>query len=153
METRRTFTVKIFLRRLPRTFQQFPVHPHQRLCQFVKITRTGHPVIHLGIDIYRIIALPRRDPVAVPDTLQVCRLRARSGTGNQQIPSIIKQQLLQPRILAVFFILFQPFRKIHPVSAAISKRQFHSLKILLILPDMFFPQLFHRHPGSLLILK
>ena len=153
MKTRRTLTLKILLRCLPRIFQQFPVHPHQRLCQFMKITRTGHPVVHLGIDVYRIIALPGRDSVAVPDSLQICRLCPRSGTGNQQIPTIIKQQLLQSRILAVFFILFQPFRKIHSVSAVISKRQFHSLKILLILSDMFFPQLFYGYPGLLLILK
>ena len=57
------------------------------------------------------------------------------------------------KILAIFFILFQPFRKIHSVSAVISNRQFHSLKILLILPDMFFPQLFYGYPGLLLILK
>ena len=139
MKARRTLTVKILLRRLPRIFQQFPIHPHQRLRQFMKITRTGHPVVHLCINIYRIIALPGRDPVAVPDSLQICRLCPRPRTGNQQIPPIVKQQLLQSRILAVFFILFQPVRKIHSVSAAISKRQFYSLKILLILPDMLFP--------------
>ena len=153
VKTRRTFTVKILLCRLLRIFQQFPIHPHQRLRQFMKITGTGHPVVHLCIDIYRIIALPGRDPIAVPDSLQICRLCPRPRTGNQQIPPIVKQQLLQSRILAVFFILFQPFRKIHSVSAAISKRQFHSLKILLILSNMFLPQLFYRHSGAFLILK
>ena len=45
----------------------------------------ARPVVHLGVDVDRVLAFPRRVQQVVPDALQVRWLRARPRTGDQQV--------------------------------------------------------------------
>ena len=54
------------------------------------------PVVHFRIDVDRIFAVPRRHEILVPDTLQRRRKIPRAAAPDQQIPSVVKQQLCKP---------------------------------------------------------
>lgn len=49
----------------------FPDHPDERFVKFGKIGDFGRPVVHLGIDVGRILAVPWRSHAVVPDSLKV----------------------------------------------------------------------------------
>ena len=76
MKTCCTVAAKICFLGLFSIIQKLAVHPHKRLDQLMQPARSRHPVVHLGVDVDRIIAVPRRQLFAVPESLQVCRLTA-----------------------------------------------------------------------------
>ena len=57
------------------------------------------PVVHLRIDIDRVLAVPRRALLIVPQPLQVRGLGARSAAGNHEITSILKEQCCKLRVI------------------------------------------------------
>ena len=65
------------------------------------------PVIHLSINVGRIIRSPRRLNVPVPDALQIGRHITRSGTGYQQIASELVIELFQVVVRLSVPIVFQ----------------------------------------------
>ncbi len=65
---------------------------HQRLMHLRQICSLRRPVVHLRIDVDRIVGAPRRAQVLVPDALQVRRKGSRSGACYQQIAAILEQQ-------------------------------------------------------------
>ena len=144
MKTCCTVAAKICFCGLFSIIQKLAVHPHKRLDQLMQPARSRHPVVHLGVDVDRIIAVPRRQLFAVPESLQVCRLTAGAGTGNQQISSKIKHQRFQCSIVRIFFVLQNPFPQIQLLPAAFRKFQFNPVKKLLILCNMFLLQYFKR---------
>ena len=69
--------------------------------RFVALGEVGHlggPVVHLGVDVDRIVAAPGRTHRLVPDALQVGRLAAGPGAGDQQIAAEVEQQRRQSGI-------------------------------------------------------
>ena len=71
MKTCCTVAAKICFCGLFSIIQKLAVHPHKRLDQLMQPARSRHPVVHLGVDVDRIIAVPRRQLFAVPESLQV----------------------------------------------------------------------------------
>ncbi|MNC26098.1 hypothetical protein D3C75_742160 [compost metagenome] len=71
----------------------------QRLMAFSQVADLRRPVVHLGIDVKGIIAAPRRPGGGIPDALQVGRLCARPGAGNEKVTSVLEQQLGQSGVL------------------------------------------------------
>ena len=51
---------------------------HERFMAFRKIGRLGRPVVHLGVDVDRVLASPRRAGEFIPQSLQIRRLPARA---------------------------------------------------------------------------
>ena len=76
--------------------RQFPDHSEKRFLAFRQIGEFGRPVVHFRIDVDRIFAVPRRHEILVPDTLQRRRKIPRAAAPDQQIPSVVKQQLCKP---------------------------------------------------------
>ena len=50
---------------------------------FIQVGGACRPIIHLNIDIIMIVHTPRSIDIIMPDTLQIRRHIARTGTGNQ----------------------------------------------------------------------
>jgi len=70
------------------------VHHHrdQRLDALAQGRRLGGPVVHLRVDVDRVLAAPGRTHAVVPDALEVGRLCARPGAGDQQVASELEVQ-------------------------------------------------------------
>ena len=73
----------------------------QRLVAFAERGRFGRPVVHLGVDVAGVLAVPRRTQLVVPDALQVGRLAARAAGADQQVAAVLEDQRGQVRIVAV----------------------------------------------------
>ena len=67
----------------------------QRLVTFRQVGHLGGPVVHLGVDVDRVFAFPRRLLRFVPQALQIGRLPARSAGGNHQIAAELEEQRRQ----------------------------------------------------------
>ncbi len=52
----------------------------QRLCTLAQIRRLGRPVVHFGVDVARVLAIPRRIEPVVPDALEIGWLPAGQGS-------------------------------------------------------------------------
>ena len=70
----------------------------QRLVQLRQVRQLGGPVVHLQVDVGRIIAAPGRGRAGVPDALQVGRLRAGLRAADQQIAAELEVGRHQRRI-------------------------------------------------------
>ena len=62
--------------------------------KFGQIRRFRRPVVHLQIDVRRVVAGPWRLQLAIPYALQISGLRARTTTGDQQIAAEMVQHAL-----------------------------------------------------------
>ena len=62
----------------------------------------GHrrPVVHLGVDVDRVLASPRRRQAVVPDPLQVGGLRAGARAGDEQVAPVLEVERGECRIAA-----------------------------------------------------
>jgi len=74
-------------------------HRHERLDALAEVHRLGRPVVHLGIDVDRVLALPGRIHALVPEALEIGRLRARPRAADQQVPAELKVEGRQLRIV------------------------------------------------------
>ena len=70
----------------------------QRFLALRQTTDVGGPVVHLGVDVDRILGVPRRKERIVPDALQVGGQAARAAGRKQQPPSVLEVQRVQPRV-------------------------------------------------------
>ena len=66
-----------------------------------KVRRFRRPVVHLGVDIDRVLAFPRRRHQGIPDALQVCGLRSRARRGDQEIPAVLEIERREMRVFAL----------------------------------------------------
>ena len=71
---------------------EIPDELEKRSSAFGKIGVFRRPVVHLGIDVGRVVAAPGREEKRIPDALKICRLRPRTGGGDHQISSIVVEQ-------------------------------------------------------------
>ncbi len=67
--------------------------------QFSKVCFLRRPVVHFGIDIDGVFAIPGRKQLIVPDALQVGRLAAGLRRRYQQVPPILKIQRSKLRVV------------------------------------------------------
>ncbi|MNE96393.1 hypothetical protein D3C80_1945940 [compost metagenome] len=65
----------------------------KRLMQLSQVADLCRPVIHLGVNVQRIIGAPWRSCLLVPNPLQIGWLCTRAGAGNKQVSAIVEQQL------------------------------------------------------------
>ncbi len=72
-----------------------PEEPEQRLVALGQIRRLRRPVVHLGVDVDRVVAAPRRPHVRVPDALQVERGRTRPGAADEQVAPELEVERLE----------------------------------------------------------
>ena len=152
METGRSFPAQQLAGTFSAVFQQLPVHPLQRLRQFMQTAGPCQPVVHLRIDIYGIIAKPGGYFLLIPDSLKIGRLRPRPGRGNQEISAEVKQHGIQRDILFPCLKPRKPLPQIHFFPAAFSQIQAHPSKVGSIVTDMLLPQLFKRPAAALHVL-
>ena len=68
---------------------------------FGQVGAFRRPVVHLCIDVDRVVAAPRRADHVVPNALEVGRLGAWPRTGNEQITAILKEQGEQVRVVVL----------------------------------------------------
>ena len=87
---------------------QLPDHPEQRLGTLGEVGHLGRPVVHLRVDVGRVLRIPHGIHVLVPDPLQVGRLRARTRRGDQHIAPELEQQRREGRVVGAVEFL-QPF--------------------------------------------
>ena len=72
----------------------------QRLGTVGKGGWLGWPVVHLGVDVAGVFAVPRRAQALVPDALQVGGLAAGTARPDQQVTTVLEHQGGQARIVA-----------------------------------------------------
>ena len=75
--------------------------PDQGKKRFMKLGQSADfrsPVIHLRINVYRIVRAPGRTHLGIPDSLKICRLGSRTGARNEQITPVVKKQFIQSHI-------------------------------------------------------
>ena len=65
-------------------------HREKRLHALAEICRFGRPVVHLRVDVDRVLAAPRRGERVIPQTLQVCRLGARPRARGEQVSPVLE---------------------------------------------------------------
>lgn len=70
---------------------QFLNHTEQRFVTLGQVGRLGRPIVHFGIDVDGIAAVPGRDGVLVPDALQVEGLAAGTRTGNHEVAPVLER--------------------------------------------------------------
>ncbi len=73
-------------------------HVEQRLVAFGQIADLGRPIIHLRIDVDRVLASPRRRYVFIPDRLEIGRLAAGAAAGYQGVAAELEAEGFQVRI-------------------------------------------------------
>ncbi len=103
--------------------QQLPVQARQGLCQFVQVAGAGKPVVHLRVDIDRVVTEPRREFFPVPKPLEVCRLGPGAGTGYQQVAAKVEQQRRQVGIRLSFFRIPDALVRVRAAVRALPKVQ------------------------------
>ena len=79
----------------------FQNHLRERFDAFAEVAGLGGPVIHLGVDVDGVFAVPRRRHGIVPQTLQRRGLAAGARTADQQVARELKIQRGELRIVAV----------------------------------------------------
>ena len=75
-------------------------HRREGIHRLGQVRRQRRPVVHLGVDVDRVLAAPGRRQAVVPDALQVGRLRTRPGAGDEQVASVVEVERRQPWIAA-----------------------------------------------------
>ena len=71
-----------------------------RIHRLLEVRGERRPVVHLGVDVDRVLAAPRRREAVVPDPLQVGRLRAGTRAGDEQVAGVVEVERRQGRIAA-----------------------------------------------------
>src|SRR5262245_53199547 len=70
----------------------------QRLVKLRKIGDLSGPIIHLCVDVDRVLAFPGWFELLVPDALKIRRHRTGPAAGDEEIPSELEVQRLKRRI-------------------------------------------------------
>src|SRR5438045_8521102 len=83
----------------------------QRLGELGEIGRLREPVVHLGVDVHRVLAVPWRRVAVVPESLQRRRLAARAARGDQQIATEVEEERVQSGIAALLGAEYAPIRR------------------------------------------
>ena len=84
---------------------QFPDHPEQRLGALGQVRHLGRPVVHLGVDVRRVLRIPHGIHVLVPDPLQVGGLRPRPRRRDQHVAAELEQERGEGRIVGAVELL------------------------------------------------
>ncbi len=71
----------------------------QRLVHFLKIGNLGGPVIHLGIDVDGVLAVPGRGKLIVPEALERRSHRAGAAARDQQVAAELKIESGKRRVV------------------------------------------------------
>ena len=74
-------------------------HPEQRFGALGEVPDLGRPVVHLGVDVGRVLGIPGRIHLVVPDALEVGRLGPRPGRGDEEIAAELEDETGQGRIV------------------------------------------------------
>ena len=129
----------VFPRRPFSGFRQLGQKIHEREMAFRKGQRLAGPVIHLHVDVVRIVAGPGRHHRVVPDPLQVHRLTARTGSGYGQIPGILQEQRRKRGIIHALCTAGKSTAQGQTSAPFPFKIQIHSVvKTLVIFHVLFF---------------
>ncbi len=75
-------------------------HGHERLDALAQIGGFGRPVVHLGVDVDRVLAAPGRVQAVVPKALERGRLSALARGTDEQVAAVLEIQSGQPGIVA-----------------------------------------------------
>ena len=70
----------------------------QRFLALRQAADVGGPVVHLGVDVDRILGVPRWEERVVPDALQIGGQAARAAGRKQKPPPVLEVQRVQPRV-------------------------------------------------------
>ena len=90
----------VLARRFRTRHRDFPQGREERFMCLGEAGRFGRPVVHLGVDVDRVLAVPRRLVQVVPQALQVGRLATAATGSDQQVAAILEQQCHQLGIRA-----------------------------------------------------
>ncbi len=77
-------------------------------CSSGEVGDLGRPVVHLGVDVDGVLALPRRRERVVPEPLQVRGHRARPAAGDQQVAAEVEVEHGQPGIVGTGLHALEP---------------------------------------------
>ena len=77
----------------------------QRPYHLRKIARFGWPIVHGEIDVHRVLRVPPRILIVVPDALQIGRLRAGPRTRDEEISAelVVQRRQLRVRRIGISF--------------------------------------------------
>lgn len=82
-------------------------HLYQRLVDLGHIAGENGPVVHLGVYVHRIVGMPRRAQLLIPDALKRRWLRAGARRGYREIASEVEQQGVESDVILVFLEIAQ----------------------------------------------
>ena len=132
-------------RGLPPGLAQSVHQVKQRFAQLRQRNLFSRPIVHFQIDVQGKVATPDGAQILIPDSLQVSRLSAGAGAGDQQVPPVMKQQRKQPLILRLWFVQALVGRPVVPV---VAQRKLHSIVQGAVIGDMRAKRLFPPNPGK-----
>ena len=121
---------------------------HLRFCQ---VGDVGRPIVHLGIDVDGVFAVPRGILLVVPDALQIGRLTSWLRRGDEQIAAILEHQRHQVDIGNGIFVLGELFHALVSLQLrclADGQCEAHAGKLVPVGGNMTFQQLGIFQSGS-----
>ena len=65
-----------------------------------RLVGLGRPVVHLGVDVDRVLAAPGRGQAVVPDALEIGRLAAGARAADEQVAAVLEEERGEGRIVA-----------------------------------------------------
>src|SRR3972149_2053038 len=87
-----TASAVLHLCRVASTVDEFRHHAQQGLMTLLQIRWLRWPVVHLCVDVDRVLAFPRRRHGLVPQSLQVRWLGVRTRTRDEKISTVLEIQ-------------------------------------------------------------
>ncbi len=118
-----------------------PQQVEQRKMTFGKVRTFGEPVVHLRIDVHRVLRSPRRIHTLVPDTLQIRGQRTRPRTRDQHVSAELKIDRQQMHIFAAILNGLHTFVGRHICLRIGAKFKTSAPKIPLMIRNMACPKL------------
>ena len=110
------------------------------LLAFGEVGHFGGPIVHLGIDVDGVCAVPGWRQLVVPNALQVKWLASGTGTRNHQVAAILKIQGSKRRILTIRKQFYPPIRGQPGLLGFGRQLDLHPFEQVLIIQQMLLVQ-------------
>ena len=101
-----------------------------------KVGGFSHPVIHLQVDVGRVLTSPDRVRILVPNALQIGRLSARAGRGDEQITSELVIEFNEIRVVRRVEVPHAPRRDVRRGGVRFAHVQAYTIEQGLIISQM-----------------
>ena len=111
----------------------------ERLGALREVGRLRRPVVHLGVDVDGVLAVPGRRELVIPLSLKIRGHRAGATARNQQVTAKMKVQSFERKIFGSALHLLQSLIS-RQIMRSFAEVQLHALKQSLVIGDVPAPK-------------